>query len=133
MQCKCLIREMYYVKGVEHMGIVFEHGYTTTGKAGSLQGSSEIPGDGLNTQIGSDTFDGGKDRIIMPLEELIALNSRGYSLDTKNPDAKTDPNPSDGDGQPFFRVTGMKLKVSWKKVIRRVGVLLRNIFRLRAF
>jgi len=47
----------------------------------------------------------------MPLEELIALNSQGYRLDTKNPDAQTDPNPSDGDGKPFFRVTGMKLRV----------------------
>jgi len=28
---------------------------------------------------------------------------------------------------------GLKLKVSWKKVQRRVGVLMRNIFRLRAF
>ena len=28
---------------------------------------------------------------------------------------------------------GMKLKVSWKKVLRRVGVLMRNIWRLRAF
>ena len=49
--------------------------------------------------------------MIMPLKELIALNSQGYRLDTKNPDAQTDPNPSDGDGQPFFRVTGMKLRV----------------------
>ena len=110
VQCKCLIREMYYVKGVEHMGIVFEHGYKTTNQAGSLHGSSEIPADGLSTKIGPDTYHGG-DRIKMSLEELIALNSRGYSLDTKNPDAAPDPNPSDGDGRPFFRVTGMKLRV----------------------
>ena len=31
------------------------------------------------------------------------------------------------------KVTGMKLKVPWKKVKRRIGVLLGNIFRLRAF
>ena len=111
VQCKCLIREMYYVKGVEHMGIVFEHLYTTTSEAGSLKGSSEIPADGLSTKIGGNTFDGGKDRMIMPLKDLIALNSQGYRLDTKNPDAQTDPNPSDGDGKPFFRVTGMKLRV----------------------
>jgi hypothetical protein len=28
---------------------------------------------------------------------------------------------------------GMKLKVAWPKVVRRVGVLMRNLFRLRAF
>ena len=32
-----------------------------------------------------------------------------------------------------MRPTGMKLKVSWRKVVKRVGVLMRNIFRLRAF
>ena len=31
------------------------------------------------------------------------------------------------------KVTGMKLKVSWKKVKRRIAVFLGNIFRLRAF
>ena len=31
------------------------------------------------------------------------------------------------------QVTGMKVKVAWFKVKRRVSVLLRNIFRLRAF
>jgi hypothetical protein len=32
-----------------------------------------------------------------------------------------------------FNISGMKLKVSWRKVCRRVRVLLTNIFRLRAF
>ena len=31
------------------------------------------------------------------------------------------------------KVTGMKLKVPWKKVKRRIKVFLENIFRLRAF
>ena len=109
-QCKCLIRETYYVKGVEKMGIVFEHGYTTTDRAGSLDGGSAREGSGLSTQIGPKTFEGGKDRIIMPLEELIARNSQGRSLRSSNADAGLD-GRSGNDGAPFFRVTGMKLRV----------------------
>ena len=109
-QCKCLIRETYYVKGVEKMGIAFEHGYTTTAEAGSLNGGSETKGSGLSTEIGGKTYDGGKDRIIMPLEELIALNSQGRALDSSNADAGLD-GRSGKDGAPFFRVTGMKLRV----------------------
>ena len=32
-----------------------------------------------------------------------------------------------------MKVTGMKMKVSWTKVVRRVKVLLSNLFRLKAF
>ena len=107
VQCKCLIRETYYVKGVEHMGIVFEHGYSTTSKAGSLEGSSEVSEHGLSTQVGPNKFQGG-DRIKIPLEQLIALNSQGRALNTTNADAGYDDRSGNA---PFFRVTGMKLKV----------------------
>ena len=109
MQCKCTTRETYYVKGVEHMGIVFEHGYSTTGKAGGLGGSSGVEGDGLSTQIGPNRFEGG-DRIIMSLEKIIALNVQGHTLDTKNNDVRKDKRDNN-EAVPYFRATGMKLKV----------------------
>jgi LSD1 subclass zinc finger protein len=109
MQCKCTTRETYYVKGVEKMGIVFEHGYTTTGKAGGLKGSSSVEGKGLSTQIGPNRFEGG-DRIIMSLEDIIALNPQGHTLATKNSDVRKDKRDNN-EAVPYFRATGMKLKV----------------------
>ena len=89
VQCKCTTRETYYVKGVEHMGVVFEHGYSTTTKAGGLKGSSLVKGHGLSTQVGPNRFQGG-DHILMSLEQIIALNAQGHTLDTKNHDVRKD-------------------------------------------
>ena len=109
MQCKCRKRETYYVKGVEKLGVVFEHGYSTTSKAGGLEGSSNVAEDGLSTRVGSQRFEDAK-RIIMSLEEIIALNPQGHTLDTKNHDAGKD-DRKDNEAVPYFRATGMKLKV----------------------
>ena len=44
----CVDRETYYVKGVEKMGVAFEHAYKTTEKVnGGLAGSSAVLGEKL--------------------------------------------------------------------------------------
>lgn len=115
-QCKCSRRETYYVKGVEDMGIVFEHGYSTTIKAGELTGSSAVA-QGLDTRVGSEVFKDGK-RILLSLQKLIALNNNNITLDKRNKavvrtrgrrSVVKDTFP-DTDF-PYFRTTGMKLTV----------------------
>ena len=108
MQCKCKGTETYYVKGVEKMGLAFEHGYSTTDKAGSLDGSSAVGENGLDTTIGSGVTTGGE-RILLPLEDLIALNYQGVSLDSINKDVSAD--QRGGNQEAHFRATGMKLTV----------------------
>ena len=52
VQCRCSHSEMYYVKGIERMGVAFEHAYTTTEMVnGGLAGSSAVVGEKLDTKV----------------------------------------------------------------------------------
>ena len=52
VQCRCSHAVMYYVKGVEKMGVAFEHAYTTTENVnGGLAGSSAVQGEKLDTKV----------------------------------------------------------------------------------
>ena len=52
VQCRCSHSEVYYVKGIERMGVAFEHAYTTTEKVnGGLAGSSAVVGEKLDTKV----------------------------------------------------------------------------------
>lgn len=131
-QCKCVGRETYYVKGVEALGVAFEHGYTTTSKiSGGLDGSSalteaeaeEAGGRALDTTVkyadGSEKVFPGGEPIILRLAELISLNAEGFGLDSQNEAVAADARGTSN--KAYFRTTGMKLTVSIKYSNLRSG------------
>ena len=134
-QCSCSSSSMYYVKGVEKLNVVLEHGYKTTEKilngrkgssivkAGDFEDGSAVDIEPVKTEVsflnGSSfkNFSEGQD-VVLTLEELISLNPQGYSLAAYNTavqdDWRCDTDPSACDKKPTFRTTGMKVTVDLK-------------------
>ena len=134
-QCACSSSSMYYVKGVEKLNIVLEHGYKTTEKIlNGRKGSSIVDDDDFEDGSASEiepvkteisflngssfkNFSDGQD-VELTLEELISLNPQGYSLLDFNTavqqDSRCSTDSSACDKKPTFRTTGMKVTVDIK-------------------
>ena len=113
-QCGCIYTRTVFPAAVESMVMAFEHTYDTSSDSSvKWHGSSAVPDDShpLDTRVNfanesSLDFKGGS-RIAMTIREW--LDAAGAGLDLRNEQAF--PDYRDGATQPFFRNTGLNVKI----------------------